>query len=84
VPAFRARREETLMMHFEASGVVLVLSSVRFFMRFLIATRTKAREVRMEPSRFVRRTWEMLLGEVWGRTREVEIPAALMRMVTDC
>lgn len=69
-----------LMMHLE--GMKVVLSAARSFMRLRIDARTSAREVSREPSRFVRRTCEMSFGSVLGRTLDVEIPAALMRMST--
>lgn len=71
-----------LMMHLE--GMKVVLSAARSFMRLRIDARTSAREVSREPSRFVRRTCEMSFGSVLGRTLDVEIPAALMRMSTGC
>lgn len=71
-----------LMMHLE--GMEVVLSTARFFIRLRIDARMRAREVSREPSRFVRRTSEMSFGSVLGRTLDVEIPAALMRMSTGC
>lgn len=71
-----------LIMHLEGMGVVLV--AVRSFIRLRIDARTRAREVSRDPSRFVRRTCEISFGSVLGRTLDVEMPAALIRMSTGC
>lgn len=44
--------------------------------------RSRARDVKMAPSRFVCRVCEMSSGEVLARMLERDIPAALIRMST--
>lgn len=65
-------------MHFEGISVV----KPRFLERLRIAARSKAREVRIAPSRFVRRVWVMTCGSVLASIFVVDIPAELIRIST--
>ena len=78
VPPLCASREEMFIIHFEGISVV----KPRFLERLRIAARSKAREVRIAPSRFVRRVWVMTCGSVLASIFVVDIPAELIRIST--
>lgn len=81
-----------LMMHLDTGRGALFelgcsdesLLRLRFFCFRALRSeaRRRAREVMIAPSRFVRRVWEMSVGEILGRRLLMEMPAALMRMST--
>lgn len=66
------------IMHLELVSVVVL----PFFERLRIAARSRAREVRIVPSRFVRRVRDIASGSVLARIFDVDIPAALTRTST--
>lgn len=68
------------MIHFEGGRV----SPVRPFNLLRREARRRARDVKIAPSRFVRRVCETSSGDVLGRILELEIPAALIRISTGC
>jgi hypothetical protein len=80
VPLFSARREETLIIHFEAGFLGSVRSLRLLRIRLRMEARRNAREVRIAPSRFVRRILVISESSILGRMLEVDIPAALTRM----
>ena len=80
VPPFSASNDEMFMIHLDSGRV----SPVRLFSLLRREARRRARDVKIAPSRFVRRVCEISSGDVLGRIFEWEIPAALIRMSTDC
>jgi hypothetical protein len=65
-------------MHLKGVSVVVL----RFFEWLRIAARSRAREVRIVPSRFVRRVRDIASESILARIFVVDIPAALTRMST--
>lgn len=81
VPPLSASKEETLIMHFDRT-LIPAAESLRFRIRLRIEARINAREVRIAPSRLVRKVVEISSSSDLGRIFDTEIPAALTRMST--
>lgn len=82
VTPFNASKEETLMMHLERGFSSVRSSRCLFCRRDRTLARNNARDVRIAPSRFVARIFEISTGSVLGRILEIDIPAALTRTST--
>lgn len=81
---FSARSDEMLMIHRERTnplrfGLALLLW---LFARVRMQARSRARDVKMAPSRFVCRICEISSGGNLARMLERGIPAELIRMST--
>lgn len=73
-----------LIIHLE--GILLFSdegADLRFFILARIEARSKALEVRIAASRFVRRISEISSGSYLARTLEIDRPAAFMRISVD-
>lgn len=73
-------------MHFDGGLLAPGLDTLwrlRLRVRARIEARRRARDVRIAPSRFVLRVWDISDSSDLGRMLEVDWPAALTRMSTD-
>jgi hypothetical protein len=87
VTPFNANNEETLMMHFDTGGELLLLTAslllLFFFLkRARIHALSMARQVYIEPSRFVLSVSEMLSAGVLESKFGMDIPAEFIRIST--